>query len=52
MGNFVIYQQMVVVGGVFDVTVWCCRPHEFPLLKPRSVRRFYLDRHIGGIHFV
>ena len=43
MGNFVIYQQMVVVGRVFDIAIRGCCSHEFPLLKPRTVRRFYLD---------
>ena len=52
MGNLVIYQQMVMVGGVFDIAIRGCRTHKLPLVEPRTVRRFYLDRHISGIHLV
>lgn len=41
-----------MVGGVFHIPVGCGSPHKFPLIKSRPVRRFYLDGHIGRIHFV
>jgi hypothetical protein len=52
MGNLIVYQQMVVVGRVFYISIRGIRPHKFSLLKPRTVRRFYLDRYIGGVHLI
>lgn len=46
MGNLIVNEQMVVVGGVFHIPVRGVSSHIFPLIEPRTVRRFYLDRHI------